>query len=144
MTASKLFQAANIIALAGWISLVASPVLPRLADRMAGCIVPVLLSIAYTGLILAFWSRGQGGFGSLAGVAQLFQTPELLLAGWLHYLAFDLWIGAWQVRTARREGLPSLLLVPCLPLTFLFGPVGLLAFLTLRRAMNWTRLARAA
>lgn len=68
----------------------------------------------------------------------------MLLAGWLHFLAFDLFVGAWQVRTARRDALPRLLVVPCLALTFLFGPAGLLAFLALRAALRATRAPLAA
>jgi ABA DEFICIENT 4-like len=67
-------------------------------------------------------------------VRLLFQDDYLLLAGWIHYLAFDLFIGGWEARDAKRLGLPHLLLVPCLVLTFLFGPVGLLAYFTLRAA----------
>ena len=54
---------------------------------------------------------------------------KLLLAGWVQYLAFDLFIGAWQVRDARTQGISHLLVIPCLLLTFLFGPAGLLHFL---------------
>ena len=64
----------------------------------------------------------------------LFTSPEIALAGWVHYLAFDLFVGAWEVRTARREAIPHLLVLPCLVLTFLFGPVGFLLFLGLRAA----------
>ena len=59
----------------------------------------------------------------------LFENPWLLLAGWAHYLAFDLFIGGWEVRDAQRRGIPHLLVVPALVLTFLFGPAGLLLYL---------------
>ena len=64
----------------------------------------------------------------------LFTSPEIALAGWVHYLAFDLLVGAWEVRTAQREGLAFLLVLPCLLLTFLFGPAGFLLFNALRIA----------
>jgi hypothetical protein len=69
-------------------------------------------------------------------VRALFENPWLLLAGWTHYLAFDLFIGGWEVRDAQRRGIPHLLVVPALVLTFLFGPAGLLLYLaiSLRRA----------
>ena len=57
----------------------------------------------------------------------------MLLAGWTHYLAFDLFIGGWEVRDAQRRGIPHLLVVPALVLTFLFGPAGLLLYLAIRR-----------
>jgi hypothetical protein len=132
MAPDALFQLANNVALAGWLVLLASPWLPVFADRVSGIAIPLLLSVGYAGLILAFWTRSEGGFDSLDNVALLFQTRGLLLAGWIHYLAFDLFIGAWSVRVARREGISFPLVVPCLALTFLFGPVGLLMFSALR------------
>jgi hypothetical protein len=56
----------------------------------------------------------------------------LLAAGWLHYLAFDLFVGAWIAERAGALGIPHLLVLPLLLLTFLFGPAGLLAFALLR------------
>ena len=102
MNADTIFSLSGMLALAGWLSLLASPFVPRLADRIAGLAVPALLAVAYTGLVLAFWSSAKGGFDSLDNVAALFQTRELLLAGWIHYLAFDLFVGAWIVRAARQ------------------------------------------
>lgn len=127
-----LFQAANMLALAGWVALLLSPLTPRLAQAVAALGVPLLLGVLYSGLVLAFWSRAEGGFGTLAEVQALFTLPQIALAGWVHYLAFDLVIGAWEVRCARAERIAFWLVVPCLVLTFLFGPAGFLAFQALR------------
>lgn len=132
MAPDHLFQLANPLALLGWIALVASPLAPRLAQALSAAAIPLLLSLAYAGLILAFWSSAPGGFSSLADVQLLFTNPQIALAGWLHYLAFDLFLGAWEVRTARTEAIPHWMVIPCLALTFLFGPAGLLAFAILR------------
>ena len=132
MNPDLLFQYANMIALTGWLTLLASPLAPTWTDRISGTLIPLLLAVAYTGLVLAFWSGAQGGFDSLANVEKLFQTREVVLAGWIHYLAFDLFIGAWAARTARAERIAFVLVLPCLALTFLFGPAGLLAFQSLR------------
>ncbi|WP_216824666.1 ABA4-like family protein [Paragemmobacter aquarius] len=99
---------------------------------VAGSVVPLLLAVAYAGLILGHWADAEGGFGSLADVAKLFANPWLLLAGWLHYLCFDLLVGAWIVRRALAEGVAHGFVVPCLALTFLFGPVGFLLFSMVR------------
>lgn len=129
-----LFQTASTAALAGWLALLASPLSPRWTDRIAGLAIPLMLSVAYVGLVLAFWSGATGGFGSLADVMALFTKPEIALAGWIHYLAFDLFVGAWIARMARAETIPHLVVVPCLALTFLFGPAGFLAFCAIRFA----------
>lgn len=136
-----LFSLGGLLAMTGWVALLASPWLGAAADRYATLVVPGVIAVVYTGLVLAFWSRAEGGFGSLDEVAALFGSRELLLAGWLHYLAFDLFVGAWQVRKARSAAIPFLLVAPCLALTFLFGPAGLLAFLALTAAF---RVARPA
>ena len=132
MSPDQLFQLSSPTALLGWIALLLSPVAFRAAQVVAAAVVPLLLSLAYAGLILAFWWEAPGGFGSLAEVQALFTHPQIALAGWLHYLAFDLFVGAWEVRTARAEGIPHWAVIPCLILTFLFGPAGLLAFAILR------------
>ena len=64
----------------------------------------------------------------------LFQKQELLLAGWVHYLAFDLFIGAWETRDAQRNQIPHLVVIPCLVMTFMLGPIGLLFYLAIRTA----------
>jgi len=129
-----LFTAGNALAVLGWLGLVVLPGRPVVVDRVIGLGIPALLGIAYAGLMAAYFADAEGGFSSIEAVRALFQSDALLVAGWLHYLAFDLFVGAWQVRTARAEGIPHLLVVPCLVLTFLFGPVGFLAFLALRAA----------
>jgi hypothetical protein len=132
MNPDALFQVANPIALVGWIALALSPLAPRALGLLAGTVVPIVLSAGYAALVLVHWSSGQGGFDSLRSVEQLFQNRWLLLAGWVHYLAFDLLLGAWEVRTARREGIAHAWVLPCLLATFLFGPAGYLLFQFLR------------
>ena len=134
MSPDALFQVANSMALLGWVALALSPLAPRVLSLVGGVAIPLVLSGGYTAIVLSHWSSGQGGFDSLASVEQLFKSRWLLLAGWVHYLAFDLLVGAWQLRTARREGIPHLHLLPCLMATFLFGPAGYLLFQLLRAA----------
>lgn len=132
MSPDLLFQIANPLALTGWVALVLSPLAPRVAQAVAAVAVPLVLSAGYAGLVLAFWAGAEGGFGTLAEVQALFTDPHIALAGWVHYLAFDLFVGAWATRRAQAEGISHLFLLPCLALTFLFGPAGFLAFAALR------------
>ena len=131
-TPDTMFQIANPVALIGWLALALSPLAPRITQIVAGMVIPLLMAVLYSGLILAHWSTAPGGFGSLAQVMALFTSPPVALAGWVHYLAFDMLIGAWIARTAARDGIAHLLVLPCLVLTFLFGPIGFLAFTALR------------
>ncbi|WP_316012854.1 ABA4-like family protein [Roseobacter sp. HKCCA0434] len=126
------FSLAGLAAMSGWALLLVAPAIPKWSDRMAGTVLPLIMSGGYVVLVL-MPSEGSGGFGSLTQVMELFSTEQAMLAGWVHYLAFDLFIGAWACRTARAEGVPHWLVLPCLPLIFLFGPAGLLAFQAVRR-----------
>ncbi len=128
------FSAAGGLAVLGWLALAFAPLAPRAADLVAGRILPGLLSLGYAVLIGLYWAAAPGGFGTLAEVQALFTHPGTALAGWVHYLAFDLFVGAWIVARARAEGIAHWAILPILPLTFLLGPAGLAAFLALRLA----------
>lgn len=136
----SLFWIASNLALAGWLALAAGIVLnrPLLRDSIAGLAVPLLLSLGYAVLVAAFWWTSEGGFGSLSDVQRLFTSPWIALAGWVHYLAYDLFIGAAIARKLIEAKFSRLLLIPILPLAFLFGPIGFLLaqslLLTARRA----------
>ena len=132
MTAEQLFSLLNLTAVAAWLPLVFVP-RARWAATLLPVAVPALLAIVYVVLIALTLPGSQGGFSSLAGVATLFDNPWALLAGWAHYLAFDLFIGGWEVRDAQSRGIPHLLVLPALVLTFLLGPAGLLAYLVIRK-----------
>ncbi len=130
MTASQLFQIANPVALLGWIVLIISIVLnkPVWRDQLPGRFWPLGLSVVYSALIVFFFFKAPGGFDTLARVQQLFTSEWAALAGWLHYLAFDLFVGTWIAREVMSRGITRLVLIPLLPLTFLFGPMGLAGF----------------
>jgi hypothetical protein len=131
MTADQLFSILNLIAIAAWLPLVFLPRV-RWTSTLLPLVVPLLLAVIYLVLVAVTLPWSEGGFSSLAGVHALFENPWALLAGWTHYLAFDLFIGGWEVRDAQSRGIPHLLIVPALILTFLFGPAGLLLYLTIR------------
>ena len=136
MTPEPLFSFASTIVLPGWLLLVFAPRWKWTARFICALVIPVLLGLLYLYIVLVHWRGSEGGFGSLGQVSDLFQNPWLLLAGWVHYLAFDLFIGAWEVRDAQRERIHHLLVLPCLFLTFMFGPIGLLLYLGLRGGMR--------
>jgi hypothetical protein len=132
MTPDQLFSLANLLALAGWILLVALPRQRWAADVAAAWVIPGVLAAGYAAIVATNWIGSSGGFSSLPDVAALFTNSWMLLAGWIHYLAFDLFVGSWEARDARERGIPHLLVVPCLVLTFLFGPAGWLLYALVR------------
>ena len=131
MPLDTLFSIASALAALGWLLLIVLP-RHRIAPLVAGLGIPLTISVLYLVLIALYFPSSKGGFGSLSDVALLFSEPALLLAGWVHYLAFDLFIGGWETRDAQAHHIPHLLLIPCLILTFMLGPIGLLAYFALR------------
>ncbi|MDT9597957.1 ABA4-like family protein [Sphingosinicella rhizophila] len=133
---SLAFSFAGPLAIAGWLGLIAASFIRTArpyAWPAAQILIPAILACLYALLIWQGRSAfGDGGFGSLAEVRALFANDHALAAGWLHYLAFDLFVGAWIARDGAERAVPALLILPCLPLAFLFGPAGLLLYLALR------------
>ncbi len=123
MTASGLFGIVNTLALVGWLPLVFAPRWRWSVPAARGLVCGFCL--CYVVVLGLHWGEGEGGFDTLDNVAKLFSNQWVLTGGWIHYLAFDLFCGSWIVAEGKRRGLALWRVIPCLPLTFLFGPAGL-------------------
>lgn len=136
LTPDLIFSLANAAVLPAWLLLALAPRWGLTRRLIRSGAWPLLLAAAYAALIGWHYlgpHAGAGGFSSLAGVRALFADPWALTAGWVHYLCFDLAVGIWEVQDAERRGLPRILLLPALLLTFLVGPCGLLVYAALRQ-----------
>jgi hypothetical protein len=136
MTPEQLFALANAIAVLAWLLLALLPGRRWVTDIVTARAIPILFAASYVVIVTTTFGGADGSFGTLGGVAQLFGSPWLLLAGWLHYLAFDLLIGTWEAQDARECGVPRAIVIPCLCLTFMFGPAGWLLYMSLRSAAS--------
>ena len=133
MTPETVFLICNNAVIPAWLLLAVAPTWVWTQRIVHSALIPGLLAVVYAGAFLANTGAAEGaGMGSLEGVMKLFTSPHAVLAGWVHYLVFDLFIGAWEVRDARRRQIPHLMLLPCLVFTLMLGPIGLLLYLTLR------------
>ena len=136
MTPDLVFTVCNFGVIPAWLLLAFAPGWEGTQRIVHALWIPCLLGLVY--LLIFLVSPGPppegGGFGSLAGVMALFTSPYAVLVGWVHYLVFDLFVGAWEVRDARRRGIPHVWLLPCLFFTLMLGPIGLLLYLALRYA----------
>jgi hypothetical protein len=136
MTPDSIFQVCSTIAMAGWIVLlIASPFWMSFDKFVIGIII-TLFAIVYAWLIAQSFTTGDfEKFGSLNGVMELFTNRTAVTAGWVHYLAFDLLTGTWIKKNSIKYNISHWLLIPCLFLTFMLGPVGLLLYLLIRTIM---------
>jgi len=143
-TLETIFSICGMLAMLGWLGLVLLPGQKLVVEVVARLVIPALIGVVYITLMLANMSSAPdgGGFGSLAEVKTLFTVDALLLGGWVHYLAFDLFVGSWEVENARDRGVHHLLVIPCLIATFMAGPAGLVLYLLIRFATTALRSAK--
>jgi len=131
MTPEILFRLVNGLAMIGWLILIFMPAFR--SDKLITGIIVTLLAMVYTYFVFTeFRPADLRNFSSLPGVTHLFQDQKILLAGWVHYLAFDLMVGLWIKNNARKHHINHWLAAPCLLFTFLLGPMGLLIYLLIR------------
>jgi len=132
VNAEKIFLILNTLPMPGWLLLVFAPRW-KYTLIITSTVLLTILAVAYIILLVSgLQNQSGGGFGTLQEVQALFSNPLALVAGWAHYLAFDLFIGSWQVSDARRRGLPHGFVIPCLFFTLMSGPAGLLLYFILR------------
>jgi hypothetical protein len=136
-----LFSLTSGLAVLGWAGLVLLPGVQFVVRVLARLVIPLLIAGLYGFLMINHLGElpEGGGFDSLAAVSKLFSVEGLLLAGWVHYLAFDLFVGSWEVEDAQARGVPHLAVIPCLAATFLAGPLGFALYLGVRAVTGWLR-----
>ena len=139
MTPEDLFSLAGTLAMPAWLLLTFGPRRWPMLNAIPAYAVPLLLSALYTVLVLTHFAEAEGGYGTLAAVRSLFASDMALLAGWVHYLAFDLFIGAWAARRMDAAGISRIIQAFILPLIFLFGPLGLLLSFAIEAASRPVR-----
>ena len=137
MTDETIFLVANNSVVPAWLLLVLAPTW-RWTARLVHSGVPAAILVPLYVWLIFFDTPGPEGasFFSLHGVMNIFTTPRTVIGCWVHYLVFDLFVGAWIARDARRLAIPHLLVAPLLVLTLLFGPVGLATYLVLRYVLR--------
>lgn len=129
MSAELGFQLLNAVVLPWWAVWLVAP-RSRWAARLASHGgVFVVLGLVYAALLGAALSGGAGQGFDFDGLRGALSQPLGFLAGWTHYLAFDLFVGAWIVRESARLAVEPR---PYLFFTLMAGPVGLLSFLVRR------------
>lgn len=128
----QLFGLCNLFAMGGWLLLALAPRWRGTERLVMSGAWSLALSVVYLLLMLVYGPEGEGGFGSIADVRALFGHDAILTAGWVHYLAFDLYVGAIELRLGQASGIPHLLMIPILLATFMLGPVGLVLFFITR------------
>jgi hypothetical protein len=145
MEAGEIFKIANAFASIGWLLMLVLYSFDKMAQWLIGGIV-ILLCIAYVIIIVPGLSKMPAdSFSTIEGVMALFQSKEAVLAGWIHYLAFDLLTGITIAMSAKSYGINRFVMLPFWLFTFMLGPLGFLlyyTFLTIKSKQFLPRMIR--
>ncbi|MCR9286875.1 ABA4-like family protein [Saprospiraceae bacterium] len=133
MTPELVFSIVNMMVLPQWLLMIVAPKWKGTQWLAKNPIIPGLLVLVYITFLSAAFGVEGGGFGSLAEVKTLFSVDEAVLAGWVHYLAFDLLIGSWAFKDSQSKGINHFALIPCLLFCFMAGPIGWGLYMVLRK-----------
>lgn len=136
-TLQRAWSLVNASTLPFWLAMIVAP-RSRFTARLIARAAPLHagLSVVYSLTLLTAAAKADErvDFAKLASVSQAFQRPEAMLAGWTHYISFDLLVGSWIWRRALAEGRsPRLSLL----LTWWAGPAGFGLFAARKRLPDW-------
>lgn len=134
---SRIFSFANRITLVAWLALLVSLFVGSYRDQIHQVLFTVVifgLSVLYFYLIFLGkrhdleGEKPKGHFKTLSGMMSLFKAPRAALAGWIHYLAFDLLVGILISQHALEHGINIWILIPILAFTLMLAPAGLMFY----------------
>lgn len=133
MSPSEVFTLSNYMVFPMWFLMIVLPKWKATRFLIDFKVIPVLLAILYAIYIIKSMLIGPAmDFGSLQSVMKLFTVENAVLAGWLHYLVFDILVGMWMLNENKTLKIHPVLMAPCLIGTFMIGPVGFLIYLSVR------------
>jgi len=126
-----IFNLTNLFVLPFWLLMIFLPHW-RWTQRILRTPWPVVvLALVYTLLLVSQIGAGAGSLlnPTLAGIASLLSSPAGATIAWVHFLAFDLFVGRWVYLDSRERGFSARWVSPALFLVFMAGPLGLLIYL---------------
>jgi ABA DEFICIENT 4-like len=131
-----LFNLSGLVVLPFWALMIFLPrwsVTKKLMSSPLVCAAPAAL---YAALVIPRFAEVWRAVSSpeLSSIAALLGSPVGATVGWLHFLAFDLFVGRWIYLDGRERGVPAWVMAPVLFLTLMLGPCGFLLHLIVRRA----------
>ena len=134
MSPDAVFQFANAVVLPQWLLMVLAPRWIVTQWLVKSYLIPVVLAVLYAVYLFGGGLIDFSAFGSLAGIKRLFSTGSdgVILAGWIHYLAFDLVAGSFVLRDSQTHKIAHWFIIIPLFFCFMLGPIGLLLYWFIR------------
>jgi hypothetical protein len=104
-------------------------------------VVPCLHSILYVSSLVSAVQHDKSGddidFFTFQGVVKAFDNPNVVFAGWVHYIVFDCLVARMIFLDSIQRGaslsMHFVVVVPCMFFTLMVGPTGFLMYTVLRQ-----------
>lgn len=128
------FQLANLLVMPFWALIILLPHwqwTKRIMNSL-WTVLPAALLYAIFVLPNFLALLGELATPTLGSIAALLGTPEGALIGWIHFLAFDLFVGRWAYLDSRQHNFTAWIISPILFFVLMFGPLGLVLYLGAR------------
>lgn len=133
-----IFTLSNVLVLPFWLLMIALPHWRWTQRIMASPLVAAPAALLYAALLVPQLGAAVPALlnPQLAGIRALLGTPGGATVAWVHFLAFDLFVGRWVYRDSRARGLSAWLVAPVLFAVLMVGPLGLVIYLALRAVLG--------
>jgi hypothetical protein len=133
-----LFQASNLLVMPFWVLMIIAPRwgFTRRIVTSPAIIVPIALLYSVLVVPNLLSILPQLANPTLPIIQTLLSSDAGATTAWIHFLAFDLWVGRWVYVDAQEREIPVWLVSICLACVFMAGPFGLLVYLGIRWFMQ--------
>lgn len=134
----QLFQLSNLLVMPFWLLMIVLPFWRWTKRIISSPWIAAPAALLYVALVLPQLAPLLAELASpqLTQIAALLGTPAGATIGWVHFLTFDLFVGRWVYLDSRERTISAWLVSPILCFVFMFGPLGFLLYLLVRRLLT--------
>jgi hypothetical protein len=131
---ASLFRLSNLLVLPLWALMILAPRWRWTTRIMQSALVSAAPAILYAALVLPHLGEIWPAVSrpTLNGVVALLGSPVGATIAWMHFLAFDVFVGRWIYLDSQERRVSAWLMAPVLFLTLMLGPAGFLLYLVVR------------
>lgn len=137
MNPETIFSLSSLLVMPFWLLMIFLPRWRTTQRVMAGPWVAVPAALLYAVLVLPHFVEIFTAVSNptLTGIAALLGDSTGATIAWVHFLAFDLFVGRWVYLDGRFHKITAWFISPILFVVLMLGPIGFLLYLTVRTAV---------
>ena len=137
MNPETIFSLSSLLVMPFWLLMIFLPRWRMTQRVMAGLWVAVPAALLYAVLVLPHFVEIFTAVSNptLTGITALLGDATGATIAWVHFLAFDLFVGRWVYLDGRSRQLSAWIISPILFVVLMLGPIVFLLYLAVRTAV---------